>query len=164
MDNVGTKYTGKEHAQHLIAVLKHTYEITVDWKGSLYLGVSLKWDSTNLTIDLSMPGYLEQSLTKFTAPHYRTKTQLTDPIDNLLHLSLEGIKRIQQVVVTFIYYARAIDNIMLVVPSTLLVAQVNSTHGTQKFLNHCATHPSTTIHSWCSDMHLCIHSDTLYLS
>jgi hypothetical protein len=66
-----------------------------------------------------MPGYISQALHKFQhvhpdnpqhAPHqhkepqYGTKVQLTDPADHSPALSKEGIKRLQQVIGTLLYY------------------------------------------------------------
>ena len=45
VDDFGIKYEGKEHADHLIAALKRHYEkITIDWKGELYVGITLEWN------------------------------------------------------------------------------------------------------------------------
>ena len=41
VDNFGAKYNGKQHADHLIAVLKEHYTISQDWKGQRYLGLDL---------------------------------------------------------------------------------------------------------------------------
>ena len=47
VDDFGVKYTGREHAQHLAAALKAHYDITTDWTGSLFLGITLKWNYHN---------------------------------------------------------------------------------------------------------------------
>ena len=45
VDDFGVKYVGKEHAEHLFGVLKNEYtKIEVDWTGSLYCGITLKWN------------------------------------------------------------------------------------------------------------------------
>ena len=44
VDDFGVKYVGQEHADHLIAALKDTYEIEVDTKGDKYEGISVDWD------------------------------------------------------------------------------------------------------------------------
>ena len=44
VDNFGVKYTAKRHLQHLIRALKETYELSIDYGGSLYYAISLKWD------------------------------------------------------------------------------------------------------------------------
>ena len=44
VDNFGVKYIGKEHADHLMTVLKQHYKMDKDWKGELYCGIILKWN------------------------------------------------------------------------------------------------------------------------
>ena len=58
VDDFGVKYVGKEHADHLIAVLKEHYEITEDWKGTKYCGITFNWDYKNREVHMSMPGYV----------------------------------------------------------------------------------------------------------
>jgi hypothetical protein len=42
MDNFGIKYIGDEHLKHLFAALRtETYDISKDFKGNLYCGISL---------------------------------------------------------------------------------------------------------------------------
>ena len=50
VDDFGVKYKGCEHALHLAAALKEHYNITTDWTGSLFIGISLKWDYTQRTV------------------------------------------------------------------------------------------------------------------
>jgi hypothetical protein len=65
VDDFGVKYIGNEHACHLLNALKQLYEVTYDWEGKLYCGILLKWDYENRTVDLSMPGCIENALHKF---------------------------------------------------------------------------------------------------
>ena len=46
VDDFGVKYVGEEHVHHLVGVLAHNkqYEITADWKGNKYIGITLDWD------------------------------------------------------------------------------------------------------------------------
>ena len=46
VDDFGVKYVGEEHVHHLMGVLTHNkqYEITADWKGNKYIGITLDWD------------------------------------------------------------------------------------------------------------------------
>ena len=96
VDDFGVKYTGKEHALHLAAALKENYEVTIDWEGKLFIGITLDWDYTNRTVRLSMPNYITKALTKFQhnapkrpehSPHRApdrqigAKVQLTEPVD-----------------------------------------------------------------------------------
>ena len=41
VDDFGVKYIGKEHADHLIAVLKEFYVVTEDWDGEKYCGINM---------------------------------------------------------------------------------------------------------------------------
>jgi hypothetical protein len=65
VDDFGVKYIGKKHDNHLLNALKQHYEVTADWEGKMYCGILLKWDYENRTVDLSMPGYIENTLHKF---------------------------------------------------------------------------------------------------
>jgi hypothetical protein len=81
---------GKKHSNHLRDTLLRSYELTTDWEGKVYSGMSLKWDYKNRTCNISMPGYLANFLSKFQhdtpkqpqhtpyryiTPVYRAKTQ-----------------------------------------------------------------------------------------
>jgi hypothetical protein len=70
VDNFGVKYVGREQAEHLIGCIKQNYNISSDWNGSAYCGLTLEWDYKNRTVDLSMPGYIKAALHKYqhTAP------------------------------------------------------------------------------------------------
>jgi hypothetical protein len=41
VDNFGVNYVDKENADHLLRELKQHYEVTEDWEGKLYCGISL---------------------------------------------------------------------------------------------------------------------------
>eukprot|EP00957_Ditylum_brightwellii_P001591 124435-Ditylum_brightwellii.AAC.1 len=68
---------------------------------------------------------------------------MSDPLDKL------GIKRIQAIIGTLLYYARQVDPTMLVAIGTIAVAQSKGTEATAKAVLHllycCASHPNTTI-------------------
>jgi hypothetical protein len=184
VDDFGIQYVGKEHAHHLIAALKQDYEaVTTDWAGDLSCGITLTWDYTQRTVDLSMPGYVEKALKEFQqvngpmrAEHqpYRSKeitygiqTQLTDAIDTTSPLKPVGVLRLQHITGTFLYYARSVDPTMLVTLSALASYQSKATEQAEdavKFLNHCATHPDAVLRYSKSDMILTVHSDASYLS
>ena len=44
VDDFGVKYVGKEHADHLINALQQLYQISIDWNGTLYLGLTFSGD------------------------------------------------------------------------------------------------------------------------
>ena len=78
------------------------------------------------------------------------------------------VKRIQQILGTIMYYARAVDMTFLVTLSTLASNQAKATQMTTKLthsmLDYLAIHPNTTIRYHASDKVLNIHLDDLYLT
>ena len=68
VNNFGVNYVGKENVQHLISALQDYYTITHDWKGKLYVGITLDWDHQNHQVHLSLPGYIKAALLCFNYP------------------------------------------------------------------------------------------------
>jgi hypothetical protein len=64
-DDFGIKYTNRDDAMHLLTALEELCTFTTDWTGSLYLSVTLNWDYTHSTVDISMPGYVAKALERF---------------------------------------------------------------------------------------------------
>lgn len=183
IDNFAVEYIGKEHALHLAAALKEKYDITMDWTGALYAGITLKWDYDKRTVDLSMPGYVQTMLDKFEHPkptkpeycpyqpnkaQYGVKIQLTDPVDDLPPLSAAEKKKVQSIVGTNWYYARAVDPTIITALSALASQQALPTEQTTKrlikYLNYMATNPNATIRYHASNMILKNHTDSSYLN
>ena len=44
VDDFGVKYVGEEIAKHLVNALVDNYEISQDWNGKKYCGLTLEWD------------------------------------------------------------------------------------------------------------------------
>jgi hypothetical protein len=183
VDDFGVKYVGCEHAEHLMACIKNNYNISSDWKGSAYCGLTLEWDYKNRTVDLSMPGYIKSVLHKYQhaaptrpehAPHtwnppvYGAKTQYVEDETTSPALSDKDVNKLQQLTGTLLYYARAVDPTLIMPINVLASEQSRATAVTAdkfiKLLNYCNTHPETKIRYHASDMILHIHSDASYLS
>lgn len=183
VDDFGVKYTNKADADHLLQTLeKHYTAVATDWTGGLYCGITLKWDYTARTLDISMPGYVEALLVKY--KHECTKKTHTpykpaprkfgkeaqDPLpeDTSPALDDKGINRIQQIVGSILFYARAVDLTNLPGLNTLASEQTTATETTMAnakgMLDYLATHPNATIRYRASDMILNVHSDASYLS
>ena len=64
VNDCGIKYVGQENLDHLLMALRKYYKVSVDEEGSLYFGITLEWDYKNLTLGISMPGYVEKKLIK----------------------------------------------------------------------------------------------------
>ena len=58
VDDFGIRYGSEADAHHLINTLRDLYEITIDWTGKLYCGLTLNWDYHNRRCTLSMPRYI----------------------------------------------------------------------------------------------------------
>jgi hypothetical protein len=65
VDDFAVKYVGKENTEHLRNALLRSYELTTDWEGKFYSGMTLEWDYKNRTCGISMPGYVANVLSKF---------------------------------------------------------------------------------------------------
>ena len=65
VDDFGIRYTDKQHILHLINILKKWYELTTDWGGMAYWGITLSWDYKQGWVDLTIPGYIARVLQWF---------------------------------------------------------------------------------------------------
>ena len=89
------------------------------------------------------------------------------PIDHSPPLDEKGKKRIQQIVGSFLYYARAIDLTILPALSEISSLQAHPTENTKKkanmLLDYLASNPTATLRYVASDMILHVDSDAAYL-
>ena len=111
-----------------------------------------------------MDGYIDKLLIKYNhtipikhqlSPHfhreivYGAKEQLTQEEDTSPVLDAAGIKRVQAIVRALLYYARAVDNKLLVTLSIIGGQQSSATEKTNEAINHlldyCATYPNDGI-------------------
>jgi hypothetical protein len=137
VDDFGVKYVGREHAEHLIEFIKKNYNISIDWTGSAYCGLTLEWDYKNRTVNLSMPGYIKTALNKYQhasparpehGPHtcnppiYAAKTQYVANETTGPDLSDKDVHKLQQLTGTLLYYARAVDP-TLIMPINVLASE-----------------------------------------
>jgi hypothetical protein len=147
----------------------------------VYSGMTLKWDYDKRTCYISMPGYVSNVLSKFqhdapkhpqhtpsryVTPVYGAKTQYATK-DETPPLTPKQCLTIQKVTGSVLYYARAVDQTVLMPLNDIATEQTKATEKTQaatnKMLDYLATHPYATIRYHASDMILHIHSDASYL-
>ena len=182
VDDFGVKYTNRKDAEDLENHLQSKYETTTDWSGSSYCGVSLKWDYTARTVELSIPGYVQAALRRFNhtapkrpvhSPHpfppikYGDKRQMAT-IETNTPLTPAERTWVQEFIGTFLYYARTIDTTMQTSVSSIGSAQSTANitdikERINQFLNYAHTHPNAIIKYIASDMYLWAHSDSSYL-
>ena len=148
VDDFGVKYVRKEDAEHLMEALRENYSISKYWDGERYSGITLDWDYTKRDVHLSMPEYVKDALIQFahklqkfthqphkhTIPVYGRKIQYAKEDDTTPNLDKEGTQFAQQVTGTFLYYASAVDPIMLVARSAIAANQSAPTEDTMKKL------------------------------
>jgi hypothetical protein len=183
VDDFAIKYTSEADAHHLLNALKQDYKVSEDWQGQRYCGLTLEWDYAQRTCDISMPGYIERALQRFQhppparpqhSPHawqrpdYGKATQYAPTPDTSPPLDAADSKRVQEVLGTLLFYARAVDSTMLAAIGTLAAQQARGTQHTMRgithLLNYCATHPNAVVRFVASDMILHVESDASYLS
>jgi hypothetical protein len=117
------KYVTDADAHHLRKALLRNYEITTDWGGTVYSGITLKWDYDKRTCDISIPGYVNNVLNKFQhdnpkTPHHTMSKYIT-PVygakvqyatqDETPLLSAKQCTTIQNITGSVLYYSRAVD-------------------------------------------------------
>ncbi len=182
LDNFGVKYVNNSNADHLIC---STYTVTEDWTGNLYCGISLAWDYQAGTIDILMPGNIKKKLQEYkhvvakkgqTCPytpapkHYGSEAQVPLPPDESPLLDKAGVKQVQQIMASILYYARAVDMTVLMALSTIAAEQTKATTKTMsrcsQLLDYLAANSDAKVryHASASDMVLNIQSDASYLT
>jgi hypothetical protein len=183
VDDFGVKYVGREHAMHLLNALRDLHTITEDWGGSLYSGLTIKWNYAEKYVDISMPHYIPSMLHRFQhpttnkhqgAPHawttrnYGAKVQHAANPDDSPKLLAAEITKIQQQVGTLLCYAVSVDPFMLTALSTIASSQSQATQLTKDeclwLMDYAASNPLSIIRYHASGMILCVHSDASYLS
>ena len=166
VDDFGIKYGTKEDANHLLDTLKKVYQITEDWSGTKYVGLTIDINRQKRTLAISIPGYVDRALKRFNVTkldrdthsplifppiRYGQKYQKPKPEDTTPRVGPEQKKFIQQVIGTFLFYARAIDNTMLLGLNKLGIQQAQPTEQTMedvhRFLQYCATIPLPQLNS-----------------
>ena len=183
VDDFGIKYFTKDDANHLLKAIQSNYETTVDWTGSLYCGLNLKWNYQQGYVDVSMDGYVQRSLDRFAhvptssriqhAPHTWNKptygkstpqTPTTPPISP--PLDVKGTRRIQAIAGTFNFYSEvdpcikpALNEIGSVQASPTLDTNAKA----QMLMDYLHYHPNAILRFHASDMILQIEADAAYL-
>jgi hypothetical protein len=88
--------------------------------------------------------------------------------DTSAPLNKAEIKRVQDIVGTLLYYARAVDPTLLTALSAIAARQANGTrdvyNACHQLLDYVATHPNAGIRYQACDMILAVHTDASYLS
>ena len=134
----GIKYVVKQHETHLLKYLKEKYDISIDWKGASYCGLTIARNYAEKYVDISMIEYIKKALQRFkhvgvkcfedatalyNKPYFGAKKQWTDNASTKEILAPYDIKHVQSVVGTLLYYDTAMENTMLVALGDLELLQ-----------------------------------------
>jgi hypothetical protein len=65
VDDFAVKHVGLDTSHHFTNALLSKYEITTDWGGALYSGITLEWDYAKRTYHIFEPVYVANFLSKF---------------------------------------------------------------------------------------------------
>ncbi len=183
VDDFGVEYVGIEHFNHLLDLLKKYHGVQFNMTGDKFAGIHIKWDYPGRRCRISMDGYIENLLIKFKHPRptkpclspykcapiaYGAKIQLAPAADASQLLHDDRKQRIQEIVDSLLYYARAVDNKLLVALSAIAACQAKPTIVTKIAVNHLldyvATYPNDGIVYRASNMILCAHADAGFLN
>ena len=183
VDDFGVKCQGIQHAKHLKTALEEHYDVSVDWKGKLFCGITLDWNYDMKHVDLSVPGYVKRKLVKWQHPKpsrpqhspyhaapivYGAKVQTPVPSDKTAPLTKDQIKQVQEIVGAFIWYGQACDPTLTAALSAIASRQTKGTEAVMaachQLLDYLATHPNAAIRYHASDMVLAFDTDASYLS
>ena len=183
VDDFGVEYVGIEHFNFLLDILKKYHGVQFNMAGDKLAGISITWDYPRKRCRISMPGYIDNLLLKFKhpcptkrrlSPHaclpiaYGATTQFAPDDDSSAVLPEDRKRRIQEIVGSLLYYARAVDNKLLVALSAIAARQAKATVATEQavhlLLDYVATYPNDGIVYRASDMILCAHSDAGFLN
>ena len=184
VDDFGIKYYNEKDADHLINCLKKYYKVTTDRAGRNYCGLTLDWNYKEGYVDVSMPGYVRESLQRLLhkilkypqySPHahqpirYGKKgaRQYATTPDTSPTLSPKETKHIQSIAGSFLFYGRAIDSTILPALNEIASMQSKPTEQTkakaQQLMDYLHTHPDAYIRYHANDMVLHVDSDAAYL-
>ena len=68
VEKFGIKYRNKKDEDHLVSGIQAKHEVTQDWTGGLYCGITLKWYYTVRQMEISISVYVKDTLHKFQHP------------------------------------------------------------------------------------------------
>ncbi len=171
VDNFGIKFVNKADVDHLISSIKLTYTLTEDWTGNSYCGIMLEWDYLGRTANILMLGYIKMKLQEYehimpkklqTCPYlpepkkFGMEAQAPLPHNSTLKLDAKGIKRVQKIVGSILYYAWAVDMTVLMALSSIAVEQTKATEKTMaqctQLLDYLSGHADAKVRFHASDM------------
>jgi hypothetical protein len=142
VDEFGIENVGIKHFNHLLSVRQRYHHVQTNMAGSKIVGSNVQWDFPSkrvcinmrshvkdLLLSLNWPVPKKPQLLPFTATPiaYGTITQFTPEKDTLTPLLPECLECIQKIIGSLLYYARAVDNKLLVALNAISAQQAKAT-------------------------------------
>ena len=141
-DDFGVKVVGDANKRHLTTALKKYYKLKIDHTESLYCGINLDWNYKDRHVDINMQGCMKKLFQKYRlepqkkpqhSPYpaalrkYGKDAQVPITKDSSETLNQKEKKRVEQIVGSILYYARAIDLTALIGLSSTVSQQAKAT-------------------------------------
>lgn len=184
VDDFGIKYFRKQDVDHLHTVLTKLYPVKVDYNATEYLGFKINFNDAKRTVTLSMPGYVSKLLERhadiipqrarstpedYQPVNYGNPDNQKDPLpENSPLLTAKDIKRLQSIIGSLLYYARAVDPTILHAVNHAASLQSHPTAAVfdraKRILQYLKMHPNHRLTYQACDMILYGMSDASYLS
>jgi hypothetical protein len=183
VDDFGIKYNQTEDLDHLLNALRELYQIKVNMNGDKYLGFKIEFNDEEHTVSLSMPDYIPKVLQRFAPgqtlkgvrspavyepPKFGKKGPPEVQIDNSEPLNDDEVKRVQEIVGSILFYARAVDCTMLPAVQYIAARQSQPTRrimdSCNRLLRYAAANPAQQLVFRACDMILYVHSDASHQS
>ena len=150
VDDFGIKYHNKEDAYHLLQALQVNYKTSVDLSGNQFCGLHLTWNYAHAVMSTypcqhtyipsllkklpytpTFPQYSPHPATPFQLARQGTR-QFATPPDTSPALDKILTTKVQSIVGSLLYYARAVDCSMLPALNSLSSQQSSPTENTLK--------------------------------
>jgi hypothetical protein len=181
VDDFGVKYEKEEDLQHLVATLEKVYKIKINTKGDKYLGMNLKWDYEERTVEVSIDGYIKKLLTQFpqytkqfatpsiyTPVKYGNKQQQQAIYDESNRVSPEDQKKLQKILGSLGYYSRVADPTYITAVNEIATESAKPTENSMKkierLMGYARAFPNNFTKYYKSDMILKIEADASFNS
>ena len=172
MDDFGVKYSDIADFHALVDCLALRYHVKASPTGSLFLGLTIDYDTGNRALTLSMPSYipallhlhrpqgvrLASSPSIYIPPKFGSSAPQMSPQDFSPPASPAQKLELQEVIGSLMYYARILDHTLLPAVTYLACFQAAPTLDTmaamERLLGYCAKYPNATQVIHPSPMHL----------
>ena len=182
VDDIAIKYRDHAGRQHLSDTLTAAgYGLTLDDKGSKFVGLHINYQRSDGKLSISMPDYAAKVLKRFShrsirpcdspmlyeAPNYFTTSQqaIDDTSDTL---SDAAYKEGQEIIGCGLWYARMVDSPTLTAVSTLATElaerHISIEPKLDRYLGYLMKYPTSSICFYASDMNYIVFGDVSHNS